>query len=65
MADAGANLNAQHHLGGTALIESATSGSLDVVKSLVTLGADVALPDFDGVSAVMSAASQGHTSIVK
>ena len=49
----------------TALVEVATQGELEAVRKLVVLGADVNLPDSEGVTAVMAAASNGHLAVVR
>ena len=54
-----------HKQGGSALIEAATAGNVTVMQTLLGAGADPLIVDDDGVTALMSAASQGHTEIAK
>ena len=49
----------RHHHEGTALLEAATAGSVEVMELLMARGADPLVVDDDGVTALMSAASQG------
>ena len=49
--------------GQTALHQSCLSGNLDLVKLLVTFGADVRLANRDGWSALHIAAWKGHRDI--
>lgn len=58
-------LNARHKQGGSALMEAATAGNFTVFQILVDAGADPFITDEDGVTALMSAASQGHLEICK
>lgn len=58
-------LNARHKQGGSALMEAATAGNFTVFQILVEAGADPFITDEDGVTALMSAASQGHLEICK
>lgn len=51
--------------GGTALIESCTSGNIKVVELLLAFGADVEITDSDGVTALMSAAASGSEEVVR
>lgn len=47
-----------HAHGGSALMEASTSGNYSVVKLLIDNGAQATIKDKDGVTALMSAASQ-------
>ena len=51
--------------GNTALIVAAAIGRLNAVKSLVNLGADPAIQNLDGYSALYAGCEGGHTNIVK
>jgi ankyrin repeat protein len=53
-------VNKLHAHGGSALMEACTSGNYSVVELLIAKGADPGITDKDGVTALMSAASQGH-----
>ncbi len=47
------------------LIDAASHGDIKRVRSLLAGGADVNAKDTDGVTALMMAAQDGHTDIVK
>lgn len=47
------------------LSEACTAGNFSTVNILLDAGADVTVVDNDGVTALMSAASQGHAAIVR
>ena len=55
----GADVAKKHLHGGSAFLEAATAGSVAVMERLRGLGADPLVVDDDGVTALMSAASQG------
>lgn len=50
--------------GGTALIESCTSGNVKIVEVLLAFGANIGVTDSDGVTALMSAAAAGNMEIL-
>jgi len=52
----GADVDARHGHGGSALVEAATAGATNVLALLVAEGADPRVVDDDGVTALM----QGH-----
>ena len=51
--------------GQTALHEAARNGKIQVVEALLNAGADKALKDEDGKTALEEAQKEGHTAIVK
>jgi ankyrin repeat protein len=55
-----ADMEARHSNGGTALLEAATGGQLESIKTLLELGADFATIDTDGVTVLMALASIGN-----
>mmetsp|Transcript_59664 Transcript_59664/g.69726 ORF Transcript_59664/g.69726 Transcript_59664/m.69726 type:complete len:917 (-) Transcript_59664:132-2882(-) len=63
---AGADVNMIHSNEGNAFLEAATGGSVKVVNLLMEEhGADYKIIDADGVSPIMSSASQGHTEVLQ
>lgn len=52
----GADVDARHGHGGSALVEAATAGATDVLALLVAEGADPRVVDDDGVTALMRGA---------
>lgn len=60
---ASVDVNGYNVEGQTALHQSCMSGNLDIVKLLVTCGADVQLANRDGWSALHIAAWKGHRDI--
>ena len=63
--DAGADVNAKHPYGWTALMVAADNGHPEIVKLLIAAGADVNAMDNTGFTALMYAARNGRTEIVK
>merc|ERR1712008_671152 len=53
------------NLGKTPLIFAATYGKLDIVKTLITKGADVNAKDLAGNSALMMASKNGHETVTE
>lgn len=63
--EAGANVNAHHQHGKTALMKAAARGHVEIVKILLDAQADVNSQDMWGNTALMLAANRGHTEIVE
>lgn len=64
----GIDINAretEYEIGETALIGASTGGQLEVVKYLISKGADINIKDNDGVTALMMASAKGHLEVVK
>ena len=57
-------INAKNNDGETALMWASYNGHLEVVKLLVTLGADVNAKDKNGNTALMWAIYNGHSEVV-
>ncbi len=62
---AGANVNATHRCGGTALLNAAYHGRSQVVESLLAAGADVNATDQAGWTPLIGAAMNGHVTVVR
>ena len=61
----GADVNMKSELNGTsALIETAQSGNLEIVRCLIDAGADVNAANSDGHTALMYASQWGHIDVV-
>ncbi|XP_071544215.1 uncharacterized protein [Panulirus ornatus] len=58
------NIKASQH-GQTALMLAVSHGRLDMVRMLVSAGAEINIQDEDGSTALMCAAEHGHLAIVK
>merc|ERR1711997_144188 len=58
-------LSRSWNLGKTPLIFAAMYGKLDIVKTLITKGADVNVKDLAGNSALMMAAKNGHETVTE
>ncbi len=63
--DAGADVNFQDDMRGTALMDAAISGHTATVQALLDAGADVDAQDKDGLTALMGAQEHGHTEVVE
>jgi len=61
----GAAVNAQNHLGDTALIMAARDGNIDVCKSLLASGADTNIRNNEGMTALLMAATYGDYAMTK
>lgn len=59
------NVNRAHSLGGTAIMEAVTVGSLPIYRMLITAGANASVQDLEGVTLLMTAASHGQTLMTK
>lgn len=57
----GANINAQDKTGATALFKAVSSGHLNVVETLVELGANVDLPITKGITPLLGKSCDRHT----
>jgi ankyrin repeat protein len=61
----GAGVNAQQHLGWTALHEAANQGNREMAEALLRHGADPTLGNDDGKTSADIAAERGHTELVR
>ena len=64
--DAGADINQNSTATGcTPLWVAARNGNIDIVKELIRRGADVNLPNNDGMTPIRSAVYHGHVNVIK
>jgi hypothetical protein len=63
--DRGADVNAKHKGGQTALMYAVIKGHTDTIKILLDKGADVNAKDMYGDTALMEATFKGHTGTIK
>jgi hypothetical protein len=63
--EAGADVNAQSNVEGTALMCASWKGHTEIVELLIEAGADVNIQDKGGWTALEYASNGGHTEIVK
>jgi hypothetical protein len=63
--DRGADVNAKHKGGQTALMYAVIKGHTDTIKILLDKGADVNAKDMYGDTALMEATFKGHTDTIK
>lgn len=59
------DVNTKDKLGSTALINASSEGHLEIVKFLVSKGADLNIKNKYGYTALMKAANEGHLEVVK
>ena len=59
------NIDAKNKYGRTVLMEAASNGRTDIVKSLIKAGADVNATTNYGNTALMEAARGGYTEIIE
>ncbi|MFC1537666.1 ankyrin repeat domain-containing protein [Gemmatimonadota bacterium] len=60
----GADVNAQNHLGSTALMVAAEAGHTETVLALIKSGADINAKNYDGFTALIYASCFGHTETI-
>jgi ankyrin repeat protein len=63
--DKGANIEAKHNNGSTALLVAALRGYKAIVQLLLDNGANIQAKDIDGKTALLLATLKGHEDVVR